>query len=168
MISTPKIRCASLLLVVLCLAVNAQAKNNCPWINEATASGLLGGDAVGDFTESANSQPAVCTITQTGPNFTRTMRITVDVVPDTHARWQSALQACGKTAAPLQAIGNEASMCAVDTRNAGLGELVVGRVRDQLFTITITTTLKDDLILTRMSLKERAYTASEQVAGNLF
>ena len=59
-------------------------------------------------------------------------------------------------------------MCALDTRNTGLSELVVGRVRDQLFTITLSTTLKDDLILTRMSLKEKIYTASEQVAGNLF
>jgi hypothetical protein len=59
-------------------------------------------------------------------------------------------------------------MCALDTRGPGLSELVVGRVRDQLFTITLSTTLKDDLILTRMTLKEKAYTASEQVAGNLF
>jgi hypothetical protein len=68
----------------------------------------------------------------------------------------------------LQAIGNEASMCLLDNRTSGLVELVVGRVRDQLFTITMSTTLKDDLILTKMSLKEKAYTASEQVAGNLF
>ena len=65
-------------------------------------------------------------------------------------------------------IGNEASMCLLDNRTSGLVELVVGRVRDQLFTITMSTTLKDDLILTKMSLKEKAYTASEQVAGNLF
>jgi len=156
-------------LITLCIPGSSEAKESCPWINEATASGLLGGDAVGDFTAAADGQPAVCTIVQTGPNFTRTMRVTVDVVPDTHTRLQAAAQACGKNVpAPLQAIGNEASMCALDTRTPGLSELVVGRVRDQLFTITIATTLKDDLILTRMSLKERAYTASEQVAGNLF
>jgi len=45
---------------------------------------------------------------------------------------------------------------------------VVGRVRDQIFTITISTTLKNDPILTRDALKARIYTAAEQVAGNLF
>jgi hypothetical protein len=166
--TTPTFRLASVFVVFLGLVTTCQAKNNCPWINEATASGLLGGDAVGDFAEASAGQPAVCTITQTGAGFTRTLRITVEVTPDTHARWESAAQACGKNAAPLLAIGNEASMCALDNRNSGLAELVVGRVRDQLFTITLSTTLKDDLILTRMALKEKAYTASEQVAGNLF
>jgi hypothetical protein len=159
---------AALLLVLLGLTADCQAKNNCPWINEATASGLLGGDAVGDFADASSGQPAVCTFTQTGTGFTRTLRIAVEVTPDTHSRLQTAAQACGKSAAPMQAIGNEASMCAIDNRNAALGELVVGRVRDQLFTITITTTLKDDPILTRMTLKDKAYTAAEQVSGNLF
>ncbi len=164
----PTLRFAGLLLVLLSLATNCHAKNNCPWMNEATAGGILGGDAVGEFTEPTAGHPAVCTFTQTGANFTRTLRITVEVVPDTHARLEVATQACGKNAAPIQAIGNEASLCALETHNAGLSELVVGRVRDQLFTITLSTTAKDDLILTRMSLKEKAYTASEQVAGNLF
>jgi hypothetical protein len=155
-------------LVFLILAANCHAKNNCPWLNEATAGGLLGGDAVGDFTASSAGQPAVCTFTQTGANFTRTLRITVEVTPDTHARVQSAAQPCGKNAAPIQAIGNEASMCTIENRSAAPGQLVVGRVRDQLFTITFTTTLKDDPILTRAALKDKAYTAAEQVAGNLF
>jgi hypothetical protein len=162
------LRLVTISLVFLGLAANCQAKNNCPWINEATASGLLGGPAVGDFADASAGQPAVCTFTQTGAGFTRTLRITVEVTPDTHARLQSAAQACGKSAAPIQAIGNEAAMCALDNRNTGQGELVVGRVRDQLFTITLSTTLKDDPIFTRMALKDKAYTASEQVAGNLF
>jgi hypothetical protein len=137
-------------------------------MTEATAGGLLGGDAVGNFTAASTGQPAVCTFTQTGANFTRTLRITVEVTPDTHARVQAAAQPCGKNAAPIQAIGNEASMCTIENRNAVPGQLVVGRVRDQLFTITFTSTLKDDPILTRATLKDKAYTASEQVAGNLF
>jgi hypothetical protein len=167
--SAPRmIRLVTLFLVFFGMAANCHAKNNCPWLNEATAGGLLGGDAVGDFTAASASQPAVCTFTQTGANFTRTLRITVEVTPDTHARLQTAAQPCGKNAAPMQAIGNEASMCAIESRNAAPSEFVAGRVRDQLFTITFTTTLKDDPILTRPALKEKAYTAAEQVAGNLF
>jgi len=164
------LRLVTLFLGFLGLAANCHATNNCPWLNEATAGGLLGGDAVGDFIAASASaaQPAVCTFTQTGANFTRTLRITVEVTPDTHARVQAAAQPCGKNVTPMQAIGNEASMCTIENRNAAPEQLVVGRVRDQLFTISFTTTLKDDPILTRAALKDRAYTAAEQVAGNLF
>jgi hypothetical protein len=156
------------LFVLLIFAARGEAKNNCPWMNEATASGLLGGDAVGEFTDVAPGKPASCVFTQAGANFTHALRITVQVTPDTHMHFETAAQACAKNASPLEAIGNEASMCTLDNRSTGLTQLVVGRVRDQLFTITFNTTLKDDPILTRMSLKERAYTAAEQVAGNLF
>jgi hypothetical protein len=37
-----------------------------------------------------------------------------------------------------------------------------------VFTIAISSTLKNDPILTREALKTRIYTAAEQVAGNLF
>ncbi|MGA3344672.1 MAG: hypothetical protein ABSC76_07310 [Terracidiphilus sp.] len=42
-----------------------------------------------------------------------------------------------------------------------MGERVVGRVRDQIFTITIDATLKGDPILTCDELKSRIYTADE-------
>lgn len=71
-------------------------------------------------------------------------------------------------AAPLNAIGNEAVYCAADLRRGELGERAIGRVRDQVFTIDMNSTLKDDPILTREALKTRIYTAAEQVAGNLF
>jgi hypothetical protein len=41
-------------------------------------------------------------------------------------------------------------------------------VRNQVFTIDLNSTLKDDPILARDALKARIYTAAEQVAGNLF
>jgi hypothetical protein len=147
----------------------AHAANNCAWINEATASGLLGGDAVGEVSGPALGQPAVCTFTQMTAGGRRTLRITVEIVADAHARVASIAQGCGADAGPLKAIGNEALVCAADDRKAGIGERVVGRVRDQVFTITIGSTLKNDPILfSRDVLKSRIYTAAEQVAGNLF
>jgi hypothetical protein len=38
-----------LALFLICLPATAHSKNNRPWINEATASGLLGGDAMGEM-----------------------------------------------------------------------------------------------------------------------
>lgn len=155
-------------LFCICLPVRAHAKNNCPWLNEATASGLLGGDATGDFTEATTGQPSVCTFTQQADGVTRTLRLTVEVATDPQARLTAVVQSCGADAAPLKAIGNSATVCSADERKGPLGERVVGRVRDQVFTITLKTTLKGDPTMTRDMLKAHIYTAAEQIAGNLF
>ena len=162
-------------LILLALGVSylvlpaiSHATNNCPWLNEATAGGLLGGEAVGMKTDPSAGQPTVCTFTQQDAGVTRTLRITVEIAPEPHARMSAVAQVCGADASPIKAIGNEALVCTADDRKGGIGERVVGRVRDQVFTITIASTLKTDPILNRDALKARIYTAAEQVAGNLF
>ncbi len=157
-----------LALGLLMLPSAAKAANDCPWLNEATAGGLLGADAVGTFTKATPGQPAVCMFTSEEQGVRRTLRITVEVVPDTHQRLAHEEQVCGSDAAPLKAIGNEAIGCAADDRKGGPGERALGRVRDQLFTISILSTLKNDPSLTRDALTAKIYTAAEQVAGNLF
>jgi hypothetical protein len=144
------------------------AANNCPWITEATASGLLGGDATGSFSPASPSQPAVCTFVQSMAGGTHTLRIAVEQTPDFLARLESEYKECGTEPSPLTAIGNEARICDADDRQKLFAERVVGRVRDQVFTITISSTIKHDSILNRDALKTRIYTAAEQVAGNLF
>lgn len=163
-------RLVLLALGITCFMLPAvsHATNNCPWLNEATAGGLLGGDAVGMKTDAAAGQPTVCTFTQQDKGVTRTLRITVEIAPEPHQRMGAVSQVCGSDAAPIKAIGNEALVCTADDRKGGVGERVVGRVRDQVFTITIASTLKADPILNRDALKARIYTAAEQVAGNLF
>jgi len=163
-------RVVLLVFAIYCLTLPTvgHATNNCPWINEATAGGLLGGDAVGMKTDATAGQPTVCTFTQQGTGVTRTLRITVEIAPEPHVRMGAVAQVCGSDASPIKAIGNEALVCTADDRKGGLGERVVGRVRDQVFTITIASTLKGDPILNREALKAKIYTAAEQVAGNLF
>lgn len=156
------------MLGLLMLPVDAKAANLCPWLNEATAGGLLEGDAVGAFTKASPGQPAVCTFTSEEAGTRRTLRITVEVVPETHQRLAREEQSCGQDAEPLKAIGNEAIGCAADDPKAGPGQRALGRVRDQFFTISIASTLKSDPKLTRDALKAKIYTAAEQVAGNLF
>ena len=153
---------------LLALPTLCRAENNCPWMNEATASGILGGEAMGMVTGSGAEGPAICEFTQLGAGFKRTLSVTVEVTPDAHARLQTVARSCGGDAAPLKAIGNEALLCPTNDHKNGHGELLVGRVRDQVFTITIKTTLKDDPILTRATLIVRIDTAAEQIAGNLF
>jgi hypothetical protein len=119
-------------------------------------------------TDATAGQPTVCTFTQQGTGVTRTLRVTVEIATEPHVRMGAVAQVCGSDASPIKAIGNEALVCAADDRKGGLGERVVGRVRDQVFTITIASTLKTDPILNREALKAKIYTAAEQVAGNLF
>jgi hypothetical protein len=159
---------ALLWLFLICLPARAYGENNCPWLNEATASGLLGGDATGDFTDATSGHPAVCTFTRLSEGVTRTLRLTVEVATDPQARLTAVAQSCGSDAVPLKAIGNSATVCAADERKGLLGERVIGRVRDQVFTIIFKTTLKGDSTMTRDALKAHIYTAAEQVAGNLF
>lgn len=159
------------MILAVCLAgisKTASAANACPWINEATASGLLGGDSVGSYTEAGNGQPALCVFTQQVAGGLRELRIAVEIAPDPHARLAEAERGCGSDAAPLRAIGNEAVFCMADERRGTLGEQVLGRVRDKVFVIRMTSSVKDDPILTREALKNRISTAAEQVSGNLF
>lgn len=157
-----------LALFLMSLPSSAYAANNCPWLNEATASGIIGAEAVGSYTAADGAQPAVCKFTEKGEGMARTLTITVELSTEAHARMTAVAQACGSGAEPLNAIGNEAVFCAADIRRGELGERAVGRVRNQVFTINISSTMRDDPILTRDALKSRIYTAAEQVAGNLF
>ena len=163
--------CAKAALLVLCTAAlpgALRASNNCPWLTEATAGGLLGGDVLGAFTKGAAGQPAVCLFNSDAQGVRRTLRITVDIVADPHVQVTTEAKSCGADAAPLRAIGNEALACAADDRRAGPGERAIGRVRDQVFTITLSSSQKGDPFLTRDALRSKIYTAAEQVAGNLF
>jgi hypothetical protein len=156
-------------LILLFAPAVARAANRCPWMNEATASGLLAGDAAGTYSSSTANQSAVCTFTHSEGEVTRELRITVDLAKDDpHARLMKSEAACGPSPLPLKAIGNEAVACLMDEAIEGRGAHAAGRVRDQVFEILITTTRKDDPVLTRDALRIRINTAAEQVSGNLF
>jgi hypothetical protein len=166
--SRAALRVTLMAVMFVALSARAHAANNCPWINEATASGIIGAEAVGSYTDPTPSQPAVCNFVQSGPSVTRTLRITVLQTPHFQDLLQAENKTCTGTATPMVAIGNEAIACSADDRRKLFAERVVGRVRDQVFTITLGTTQKDDSILNRFELKTRIATAAEQVSGNLF
>lgn len=150
------------------LASPAHASNACPWLTEATASGVLGVDAEGNYLPATGAQLATCTFTEKGEGGARTLTITIEINNDTEARVNTLLRSCADSPVPLRAIGNEAVSCAVDVRRGQLTERAIGRVRSQIFTITLKSTLEDDPILTRDVVMAHLYTAAEQVAGNLF
>lgn len=124
------------------------AEHTCTWLNEATASGVL---------ESA----ARVASTKSNCEFSAkngTLRIEVIATPDAAKRFTALKAKCQSRAMPLNAIGNEAVACATHGR-----EQVVGRVRDQLFTIRLT--MKG---FNEEAISEKGRLVAEQVSDNLF
>jgi len=142
-----------------------QAK--CPWINEATASGVLGGSVT--LTAKVSDQGAgACLFSRHQGTAVRQLRISVDIMKDVLKEFPSYLaQYCPAKRTPLRAIGNEAVMCSVDT-NDEHAEKVVGRVRDRAFVVSVSSSVQDDAKLTREMRREKANLVAEQIAGFLF
>jgi hypothetical protein len=138
----------------------------CPWINAATAFGALGAssDAAGASSVNASSS---CTFTYRMPNGLRELRVTVEQSSDAPHSFVSRKAACSSGGRPLTAIGNEAIACAANSDRNSYGEQIIARVRDQVFTVTMTVdtpktgaTVKD--------LQQRVEMLAELISGNLF
>lgn len=146
----------------------ARGENNCPWMNEATASDLVGGDAVGAYGANAGKS-ATCTFIESVGKASRVLQISVESADDSHADYLSELQAfCRSAPTPLKAIGNEAAICPFTRRRRVTVLRALGRVRNQVFIVALSTSVKGDPILTRAMLEMKIGAAAEQVAGNLF
>ena len=161
-------RCIALLAVVLAGSTVAHAANDCPWLNEATASGILGGDATGVYAPGIPAKASVCTFTETEAGETRQLIISVEVAATPHDRVMELVHACDVQSVPLASIGNEAMRCSAAKPGKVHGERIIGRVRDQVFIVAITTTATQDPVLDAHELAMRSMTAAEQVSGNLF
>jgi hypothetical protein len=74
---------------------------------------------------------------------------------------------CTASDLPLKGVGNEAILCASDTVKWN-GELVVGRVRDNIFTVVINAGSGDNPPATKDDLEDKAQEIAKQVAGILF
>lgn len=159
--------CRPVLLALVTLqAVICHADNLCPWINKATAFGALGTNEDSPSASVSEISATVCSFSYHAGNVTYELRITVEQVKDPQHTFNAYKTQCGKSGNPLRAIGNEAVMCPADKK--GQGEQVFGRVRDNVFTITVSTSAKNDPTMPRDTLTEKAGLIAEQVSGNLF
>jgi len=137
------------LLLLLCAgAALCSAEQACPWMNEATASGILGGSA------KATAKKGDCEFAAAEGK----LRIDVAVTPEATQHFASLKVKCGADAKELPAIGNEAVACL-----AHGSERVIGRVRDQVFIITLRMKGAEP-----EALFDKSRFAAEQVSGILF
>jgi hypothetical protein len=171
------------LLLALAIFIPAvcHAQTKCPWIDEATARGILGGTVNVSVTTNVTHQgDGVCKFSRQQGNVVYELRISVDIMTDIPKQFPTYLAQCPPKSAPLRAIGNEAVMCSTDaktdakpgaspvTKDDPFAEKVVGRVRNQAFVVSVSSSVENDASMTRGMRREKANLTAEQVAGILF
>jgi hypothetical protein len=140
-------------VLLLALSSIARAAEICPWLNAATAGGVLGG-AVTDVTVklTEGSADGSCEFVRHDSPRAAVLRIEVETLRDPAKDFAAFAARCHAAGTPLKAIGNEAIACTDES-----AQIVVGRVRDRAFVLRITT-----------GGREKARQIAEQVAGILF
>jgi hypothetical protein len=162
----PSVRRFAFILCLLLFPAISRAAAICPWINATTAFGALGAapeDSSVKSVVTANS----CTFTYQTASTMRELRVTVDQLADAAHNFEGRKAACAAGAKPLHAIGNEAVTCLMNAGGNLQGEEVIGRVRDQVFTLTLTEKMSDPAAGSK-DLPQKAEMLAELVAGNLF
>src|ERR1700683_148912 len=154
----------------------AEARQTCPWLNEATAAGFLDGKvtstvsfAIKDKTNANYSDTekndATCEFVRHQGSLVMSLRIEVETITGPSDSFKSYLARCGPHAAALTAIGNEAVACGFDGKKNQGSEQVVSRGRGRAFTVRITSNSNSS---DRGVLRDKTRGVAEQVAGFLF
>lgn len=157
-------------LVCLVAAASGRAEEKCALMNAATAGGILGGKVTGVTTNSVTDKKTG-EVVRSGCAFELqrdgvVSRLTVEVIAMQAPQSDFAVftAQCGSGASPLKAIGNEAVACGgID--HAERWESVVGRVRDQAFTVRLSS---NDPSAQSDRLREKTRKTAEFLASNLF
>lgn len=100
-----------------------------------------------------------CAFSRTEGSTSRHLLIEVEPVSATYKTL------CASRSAPLKAIGNEAFACSFEGKPGEIAEQVVGRVRNQMFLVRVSTSERG---AQAAALREKARKVAEQVAGILF
>jgi hypothetical protein len=157
---------AGLLPAAACAQAPVVPPARCPWLNVATASGVLNGPAT-----LAMHQPAadetVCEFRYGNQKTMYSLQIEVWAHQDITKGLTVQESACTAPGTALRAIGNEAILCTEDTKSVH-GDAIVSRVRDSIFRVSLTTTVRNDPALPRDVLEQKTRDSAEAVAGSLF
>jgi hypothetical protein len=154
------------ILVLLSVPAAGAATQPCPWLNAATAAGVLEGPVTVSVTYfDQDNTDAACEFTHKADHTIRTLRIEVETMRDLAHDFPQYLAKCGQDAKSLRAIGNEAIVCSIPGKNKQVAEQVVSRVRDRAFIVDV---LSNGSAAERDAIRDKARKIAEQVAGFLF
>jgi hypothetical protein len=148
--------------------VRCQAEVQCPWLNAATAAGVLGGDVQATATALTSQGDTTCDFKRNQHSTVSGLTIAVHTMALPSKDFATYLAQCAGTVVPLKAIGNEAVQCVPSNNFFNGGEQIIGRVRDRVFVIDIKRGLPRQSASTQSGLSEEARNVAEQVAGALF
>jgi hypothetical protein len=159
----------TLLAISFAIPARCFAQTQCPWMNAATAGGFLGGDVATAVTGVNADGDATCEFTRGAGSM---LRIAVHTMTNTKQEFSGYLAQCASGGVALKGIGNEAVRCLPSSGASKGSELIVGRVRDRAFVITI----KAEWIgrpptsptKTRNPISDDSENVAEMVAGSLF
>ena len=158
--------CRVLLAAWTVLPALCQNSQTCPWLNSATAAGVLDGPVTSTVVyANRNKDDSSCVfVRQNGPRGDA-LRIEVRSMINRSVEFSALAAKCASNATPLVSIGNEAVACSKGGRGGERSEEVVGRVRERAFMIRVST---HDPSRAKAELREKARNVAEQVAGILF
>lgn len=143
-----------LLFVTFAALTLVRAEQICPWLNSATASGVLGGSVTTTVTQSTT-----CEFVRKGA-VTYTLRIEVTNTAD----FKSWLTQCGPKATAVRGIGKQAVACDL-TNDSQVSAQILSRVRDRAFLVRVTANKPSAPL---QPLRDQAHSVADQVSGNLF
>jgi hypothetical protein len=183
-----------LVAIVLFIPALCRGQETCLWMNAATAGGVLGGtvtatvsrpkvDISNAHTANAKSSAGPTSADPSGIGYqtSRTddsdcsfvwhpgriaaeLHILVRTMSDPKKDFVPYVGRCGDSATPLKAIGNEAFACTLDGKRGKVVREIVGRVRDRVFVVRLSTNEQE----AGNTLGGRTRKAADIVAGNLF
>jgi hypothetical protein len=136
----------------------------CPWLNAATAQGILGGTVRIDVSHpSPNADLTVCRFTTDAG----AAELSIVVAPRATGLPQLGAQPvdCGSSGKKLIGVGNDATQCEMH-RDGNLIAMVSGRVRDRLFTVRWSG--PEHAAHAKDTINSQVEVLSEMVAGALF
>ncbi len=165
-----KLRCLRWLFLCAAMLTFADcwAEANCPWINSATASGILGGPVNITVTSTnKNSDDATCNFSFQERGVVYGLHIAVKTMSSPNQEFASFKQECGPDPTPLKAIGNEAIECLVESKT-GQSARVVGRVRERAFIVEVSASTRNAPTAARNAQREKAKDVAEQVSECLY
>lgn len=156
-----------LFLVLLSMpAARASTTQQCPWLNSATAAGVLEGPVTVSVSYlDPDNRDAACEFTYRADHTVRTLRIEVNTMKDLSHDFAEYIAKCGQDAKALPAIGNEAIACRIPGYDRQVAEQVVSRVRERAFIVGV---LSNGAATERDAMRDKARKVAEQVAGFLF
>jgi len=151
---------------LLAVPAAGAATQPCPWLNAATAAGVLEGPVTVSVTYfDQENTDAACEFTAKGDHTVRKLRIEVQTMKDFAHDFPRYLAKCGQDAKPLRAIGNEAILCTMSRKTNQVAEQVVSRVRERAFIVDV---LSNDPAAKPDAIRDKTRKIAEQVAGFLF